>query len=208
MLCMFNKMSSAYRVILWCENQRGWTGALKLMECSPLSPGAVSDLSPFIKHYEGLSYSREDLHRRHLRARRDAQSQEHTLQLDLTAFHRWLRQSCVCAQKKKIHSPLCTNTVLLTVQLAFNSYLHIQPVILPSTSALFPFLQDFSSAAETWRSVFFGKFDSDHWKRIDISWPLPPIFRDTRGCVWERNLVVGLGKASRGNSLAFTHLII
>lgn len=87
-VCMYNKMSSAYRLILWCENQCGWTGALKLMERFPLSPGTVSGLSPFIKHYEGLSYNREDLHRRHLRARREAQSQEYTLQLDFTAFHR------------------------------------------------------------------------------------------------------------------------
>lgn len=58
----------------------------------PFLPGAASDLSPFIERYERLSYDREDLHRKHLRARRDAASQEATLQLDFTAFHRWLLQ--------------------------------------------------------------------------------------------------------------------
>lgn len=52
---------------------------------SPFLPGAASDLSPFIERYERLSYDREDLHRKHLRARRDARS---LLQLDFTAFHR------------------------------------------------------------------------------------------------------------------------
>nr|XP_019936185.1 PREDICTED: disintegrin and metalloproteinase domain-containing protein 10-like [Paralichthys olivaceus] len=52
---------------------------------------AVSDISPYIKHYEGLSYDREDLHRMHLRSKRATQPQEYTLQLDLTAFHRTFR---------------------------------------------------------------------------------------------------------------------
>lgn len=52
--------------------------------------GAESGISPYIKHYEGLSYDREELHRKHLRARRATQPQEYTLQLDFTAFHRWL----------------------------------------------------------------------------------------------------------------------
>uniref|UniRef100_A0A8C4DEH5 ADAM10 endopeptidase n=1 Tax=Dicentrarchus labrax TaxID=13489 RepID=A0A8C4DEH5_DICLA len=43
------------------------------------------------KHYERLSYDREDLHRKHLRARRATQPQEYTLQLDFTAFHRTFR---------------------------------------------------------------------------------------------------------------------
>ncbi|XP_029683606.1 disintegrin and metalloproteinase domain-containing protein 10 isoform X1 [Takifugu rubripes] len=47
-----------------------------------------SSISPYIKHYEGLSYDREALHRRHLRARRATTSQEYTLKLDFTAFHR------------------------------------------------------------------------------------------------------------------------
>ncbi|XP_042337058.1 disintegrin and metalloproteinase domain-containing protein 10 [Plectropomus leopardus] len=50
--------------------------------------GAVSDISPYIKRYESLSYDREDLHRKHLRARRASQPQEYTLHLDLTAFNR------------------------------------------------------------------------------------------------------------------------
>uniref|UniRef100_G3PBJ7 ADAM10 endopeptidase n=1 Tax=Gasterosteus aculeatus aculeatus TaxID=481459 RepID=G3PBJ7_GASAC len=53
--------------------------------------GSVSGISPYIKHYEGLSYDREDLHRKHLRARRASQPYERTLQLDLTAFHRTFR---------------------------------------------------------------------------------------------------------------------
>uniref|UniRef100_A0A3B4U629 Disintegrin and metalloproteinase domain-containing protein 10-like n=1 Tax=Seriola dumerili TaxID=41447 RepID=A0A3B4U629_SERDU len=57
----------------------------------PFLSGAVGDISPYIKHYEGLSYDREDLHKMHLRARRATQPQEHTLQLDFTAFHRTFR---------------------------------------------------------------------------------------------------------------------
>lgn len=51
--------------------------------------GVASSISPYLKHYEGLSYDREALHRRHLRARRATASQENTLKLDFTAFHRW-----------------------------------------------------------------------------------------------------------------------
>uniref|UniRef100_A0A671VJI1 ADAM10 endopeptidase n=1 Tax=Sparus aurata TaxID=8175 RepID=A0A671VJI1_SPAAU len=58
---------------------------------SSFVPGAVSGISPFIKYYEGLSYDREDLHRKHLRARRATQPHEYTLQLDFTAFHRTFR---------------------------------------------------------------------------------------------------------------------
>ncbi|CAJ1060495.1 disintegrin and metalloproteinase domain-containing protein 10 [Xyrichtys novacula] len=54
-------------------------------------PGAVSSISPYIKYYEGLSYDRQDLHRKHLRARRATQHQENTLKLDFTAFHRTFR---------------------------------------------------------------------------------------------------------------------
>ncbi|KAM9762487.1 disintegrin and metalloproteinase domain-containing protein 10 isoform 2-T2 [Menidia menidia] len=50
--------------------------------------GAVSSISPYIKHYEVLSYDRDDLHRRHLRARRATDPQDKSLHLDLTAFHR------------------------------------------------------------------------------------------------------------------------
>uniref|UniRef100_A0A3P8NE71 ADAM10 endopeptidase n=1 Tax=Astatotilapia calliptera TaxID=8154 RepID=A0A3P8NE71_ASTCA len=60
-------VSSASGLTLWC---------------------AVSSISPYIKYYEGLSYDREDLHRRHLRAKRATQSQDYTLHLNFTAFHR------------------------------------------------------------------------------------------------------------------------
>ncbi|XP_029987158.1 disintegrin and metalloproteinase domain-containing protein 10 [Sphaeramia orbicularis] len=53
--------------------------------------GAVKGISPYIKHYEGLSYDREDLHRKHLRAKRSTQPQDYTLQLDFTAFQRTFR---------------------------------------------------------------------------------------------------------------------
>uniref|UniRef100_A0A8C6Q5D7 ADAM10 endopeptidase n=1 Tax=Nothobranchius furzeri TaxID=105023 RepID=A0A8C6Q5D7_NOTFU len=49
---------------------------------------ALSSISPYIKHYEVLSYDREDLHRKHLRARRATKLQAVTLELDFTAFHR------------------------------------------------------------------------------------------------------------------------
>uniref|UniRef100_A0A672IIN6 ADAM10 endopeptidase n=1 Tax=Salarias fasciatus TaxID=181472 RepID=A0A672IIN6_SALFA len=59
--------------------------------------GAVNSISPYIRYYEGLSYNKEDLHRKHLRAKRAARPQEYTLHLDFTAFHRnfhlLLRQS-------------------------------------------------------------------------------------------------------------------
>lgn len=54
----------------------------------PALLGVASSISPYIKHYEGLSYDREALHRRHLRARRATAAQENTLKLDFTAFHR------------------------------------------------------------------------------------------------------------------------
>uniref|UniRef100_A0A667YMM8 ADAM10 endopeptidase n=1 Tax=Myripristis murdjan TaxID=586833 RepID=A0A667YMM8_9TELE len=43
---------------------------------------------PLCQVLSGLSYDREDLHRKHLRARRATQPQEFTLQLDFTAFRR------------------------------------------------------------------------------------------------------------------------
>uniref|UniRef100_A0A3Q3X786 Uncharacterized protein n=1 Tax=Mola mola TaxID=94237 RepID=A0A3Q3X786_MOLML len=49
------------------------------------------DISPYLKHYEGLSYDRDDIHKRHLRARRATHAQEYTLRLDFTAFHRTFR---------------------------------------------------------------------------------------------------------------------
>ncbi|XP_041861899.1 disintegrin and metalloproteinase domain-containing protein 10 [Melanotaenia boesemani] len=53
--------------------------------------GVLSGISPYIRHYEILSYDREDLHRKHLRARRTTQPQDHILHLDFTAFHRTFR---------------------------------------------------------------------------------------------------------------------
>ncbi|XP_075879064.1 disintegrin and metalloproteinase domain-containing protein 10 isoform X2 [Nelusetta ayraudi] len=62
--------------------QHCWLLLLLLHGCKRIT---ASDLSPFIGRFERLSYDREDLHRKHLRARRDATS---LLQLDFTAFHR------------------------------------------------------------------------------------------------------------------------
>ncbi|XP_029002796.1 disintegrin and metalloproteinase domain-containing protein 10 isoform X2 [Betta splendens] len=53
--------------------------------------GAVSGFSPYLKHYERLSYDRDEVHRRHLRVSRATHPQTHTLQLDFTAFHRTFR---------------------------------------------------------------------------------------------------------------------
>uniref|UniRef100_A0A3B4BGA5 Uncharacterized protein n=1 Tax=Periophthalmus magnuspinnatus TaxID=409849 RepID=A0A3B4BGA5_9GOBI len=56
--------------------------------------GTVTSLraiSPYIKHYEGLSYDREDLHKRHLRARRSTLPQDTFLHLDFVAFQRPFR---------------------------------------------------------------------------------------------------------------------
>ncbi|XP_028260494.1 disintegrin and metalloproteinase domain-containing protein 10 isoform X2 [Parambassis ranga] len=61
---------------------------LLLVDCNEWITGAVATISPYIKHYECLSYDRENLHRKHLRARRATQPQDHTLHLDFTAFHR------------------------------------------------------------------------------------------------------------------------
>ncbi|XP_049910652.1 disintegrin and metalloproteinase domain-containing protein 10 [Epinephelus moara] len=64
---------------------------LLLVDCRGRTTGAVSDISPYIKYYEGLSYDRKELHRKHLRAKRASQPQDNTLQLDLTAFNRTFR---------------------------------------------------------------------------------------------------------------------
>ncbi|XP_058495445.1 disintegrin and metalloproteinase domain-containing protein 10 isoform X2 [Solea solea] len=64
---------------------------LLLVVCRKLIADAVSDISPYIKHHEGLSYDRGDLHKMHLRARRSTQPEEHTLQLDFPAFHKTFR---------------------------------------------------------------------------------------------------------------------
>ncbi|XP_034561874.1 disintegrin and metalloproteinase domain-containing protein 10 [Notolabrus celidotus] len=64
---------------------------LLLVDCREQITGAVSSISPYIQHYEGLSYNRKDLHKEHLRSRRATQHQEYTLKLDFTAFHRTFR---------------------------------------------------------------------------------------------------------------------
>ncbi|XP_014900878.1 disintegrin and metalloproteinase domain-containing protein 10 [Poecilia latipinna] len=62
---------------------------LLLVSCHEWIAGV--GISPFIKHYEVLSYDRGDLHRKHLRARRATQPQGYTLDLDFTAFNRAFR---------------------------------------------------------------------------------------------------------------------
>ncbi|XP_056132820.1 disintegrin and metalloproteinase domain-containing protein 10 [Lampris incognitus] len=64
---------------------------LLLLHCYDWMTGAVCGISPYIRHYEGLSYDREDLHRRQLRSKREAHPQDHTLQLIFTAFCRKFR---------------------------------------------------------------------------------------------------------------------
>ncbi|XP_010792532.1 disintegrin and metalloproteinase domain-containing protein 10-like [Notothenia coriiceps] len=71
--------------------QHYWLLLLLLVNCHPRITGAMSSISPYIKHYEGLSYDREDLHRKHLRAKRASHPEEHALQLDITAFNRTFR---------------------------------------------------------------------------------------------------------------------
>ncbi|KAM3620446.1 uncharacterized protein V6R79_023614 [Siganus canaliculatus] len=71
--------------------QNYWLLLLLLFGCCEGITGVVSGISPYIKYYEGVSYSREELHRKHLRARRAAGTQDNTLQLDFTAFHRTFR---------------------------------------------------------------------------------------------------------------------
>ncbi|XP_047442219.1 disintegrin and metalloproteinase domain-containing protein 10 [Mugil cephalus] len=71
--------------------------------------GVVSSISPYIKHYEGLSYDTEDLHRKHMRARRAIQPHEYSLHLDFTAFHRTFRlllrqDAAVFSEKFKVIS--------------------------------------------------------------------------------------------------------
>lgn len=64
---------------------------LLLVDYRECMTGAVRALSPYIKHYEGLSYDRGDLHRKHLRARRSTHPQDSLLHLDFVAFHRPFR---------------------------------------------------------------------------------------------------------------------
>ncbi|XP_037530181.1 disintegrin and metalloproteinase domain-containing protein 10 [Nematolebias whitei] len=64
---------------------------LLVVRCHEWITGSTSSISPFIKHHEVLSYDRQELHRKHMRARRSAQPQDYTLDLDFTAFHRSFR---------------------------------------------------------------------------------------------------------------------
>ncbi|MBN3317117.1 ADA10 protein, partial [Atractosteus spatula] len=50
--------------------------------------GALKDISPFIRRYEGLSYDRGAVHRSHERAKRETQEHKRVIQLDFTAFQR------------------------------------------------------------------------------------------------------------------------
>ncbi|XP_034035637.1 disintegrin and metalloproteinase domain-containing protein 10 isoform X2 [Thalassophryne amazonica] len=61
---------------------------LLLLGCHEWTTGAVDDLSLYIRHYERLSYDRDDVHRKHQRVRRATRPQDQTLQLNFTAFHR------------------------------------------------------------------------------------------------------------------------
>ncbi|XP_061739217.1 disintegrin and metalloproteinase domain-containing protein 10 isoform X1 [Nerophis ophidion] len=55
------------------------------------STGAARLISPYINHYEAISYDKQDLHRKHLRVRRAAQPHTNLLELDFTAFQRNFR---------------------------------------------------------------------------------------------------------------------
>nr|XP_006640054.2 PREDICTED: disintegrin and metalloproteinase domain-containing protein 10-like [Lepisosteus oculatus] len=50
--------------------------------------GALKDISPFIRRYEGLSYDRRAVQRSHERAKRETQEHKRVIQLDFTAFQR------------------------------------------------------------------------------------------------------------------------
>ncbi|KAL4658865.1 disintegrin and metalloproteinase domain-containing protein 10-like [Arapaima gigas] len=58
-----------------------------LYPCSP-NAGALDTISPFIRHFEELSYDREEVHRQHERSRRETHPQSHVLKLDFKAFYR------------------------------------------------------------------------------------------------------------------------
>lgn len=70
---------------------REYWGLLLLLCCGGCGTGAVQSLSPYIQHYEGLSYDRQDLHKRHLRATRSTLPQDSSLHLDFVAFQRLFR---------------------------------------------------------------------------------------------------------------------
>ncbi|XP_056459563.1 disintegrin and metalloproteinase domain-containing protein 10 [Gadus chalcogrammus] len=64
-----------------------------MMICSCEGLTGRSSLSPYIRHYEGLSYDRPGVHRQHhlLTKRATAPHQDRALQLNFTAFHREFR---------------------------------------------------------------------------------------------------------------------
>ncbi|KAJ8408273.1 hypothetical protein AAFF_G00256870 [Aldrovandia affinis] len=53
--------------------------------------GALDAISPFIRRYEGLSYDREAVHRKHQRAKRETRPRNQVVQLDFRAFNRTFR---------------------------------------------------------------------------------------------------------------------
>lgn len=88
-------------------------------------PGFGSSISPYIKHYEGLSYDREALHRIHLRARRATTSQEYTLKLDFTAFHRWISTSVHRHARAHAHILHCSFSLFLFLHIYTCIYQHL-----------------------------------------------------------------------------------
>lgn len=154
-----------------------WSCTLKLVVKVALRRlallGVASSISPYLKHYEGLSYDREVLHRRHLRARRAAASEEKTLRLDFTAFHRWFQLF-----------------LLFFFFISASECLHVPSPgfaccgqIYTRASELHVFFQDFPPAFETWLASFFRKFHCDHWKRAHVSRPFPLVLRNIGGWV-------------------------
>uniref|UniRef100_A0AAV2L2C6 ADAM10 endopeptidase n=1 Tax=Knipowitschia caucasica TaxID=637954 RepID=A0AAV2L2C6_KNICA len=64
---------------------------LSLLHWHECVTGEVRTISPYIKHYEGLSYNRGKLHKQHLRPRRSTHPQDTALHLDFIAFQRPFR---------------------------------------------------------------------------------------------------------------------
>uniref|UniRef100_A0A8D3D7U7 Uncharacterized protein n=1 Tax=Scophthalmus maximus TaxID=52904 RepID=A0A8D3D7U7_SCOMX len=114
--------------------------------------GAVSDISPYIKHYEGLSYDREDLHRMHLRTRRAAQPQHYTLQLDFSAFH------SICLKSINTCQPLVSDWFISSAGVERSTYLSQQHKALTTAVCVFVSSQNFPLAFETKCSSIFPKF--------------------------------------------------
>ncbi|KAG5850792.1 disintegrin and metalloproteinase domain-containing protein 10 [Anguilla anguilla] len=66
-----------------------WCGLLVSLLCSGgPATGARDGISPFIRHYEGLSYDREAVHRKHQRVKRETNRDRQVVQLDFRAFNR------------------------------------------------------------------------------------------------------------------------